>query len=77
MALVMNIREKVQAPGGIPSNEGDLVLTTALKHAKLEEAKEQGVKAVIIVWMVFQMKRLESIHPIHGALFRNPRSLGQ
>ncbi|WFR60965.1 hypothetical protein P9222_20860 [Paenibacillus amylolyticus] len=50
MALVMNIREKVQAPGGIPSNEGDLVLTTALKHAKLEEAKEQGVKAVIIVW---------------------------
>ncbi|MFD2413688.1 PA domain-containing protein [Paenibacillus rhizoplanae] len=50
MALVMNIREKVGAPGGIPSDEGDLVLTTALKHAKLEEAKEQGVKAVIIVW---------------------------
>ncbi|MEK4006013.1 hypothetical protein [Paenibacillus sp. FSL H3-0333] len=49
MALVMNIRDTFQAPGGIPSDEGDLVLTTALKHAKLEEAKEQGVKAVIIV----------------------------
>lgn len=50
MALVMNIHEKFRAPGGIPSDEGDLVLTTALKHAKLDEAKEQGVKAVIIVW---------------------------
>ncbi|MEK3905301.1 M28 family metallopeptidase [Paenibacillus sp. FSL R7-0179] len=50
MALVMNIREKLGAPGGIPSDEGDLVLTTALKHAKLDEAKEQGAKAVIIVW---------------------------
>lgn len=50
MSLVMNIREKLGAPGGIPSDEGDLVLTTALKHAKLDEAKEQGAKAVIIVW---------------------------
>ncbi|MEK5031629.1 hypothetical protein MKY96_09300 [Paenibacillus sp. FSL R7-0302] len=50
MALVMNIRDTFRAPGGVPSDEGDLVLTTGLKHAKLEEAKEQGVKAVIIVW---------------------------
>lgn len=50
IGLVMNIREKFRAPGGISSDEGDLVLTTGLKHAKLDEAKEQGVKAVIIVW---------------------------
>ncbi|WP_341347872.1 PA domain-containing protein [Paenibacillus sp. FSL H3-0469] len=50
IALVMNLRNTFKAPDSIPSDEGDLVLTTGLKHAKLDEAKEQGVKAVIIVW---------------------------
>lgn len=48
--LIMNMRESIHEPNGISPNVGDLVLTTALKKAHLEKAKEQGVLAVILVW---------------------------
>ncbi|WP_058302981.1 zinc-binding metallopeptidase family protein [Gorillibacterium timonense] len=50
IGVVMNMRESFPAQAGIPASEGDLVLTTALKDAKLAKAKEMGVKAVILVW---------------------------
>ncbi len=50
LGLVMNRRESFRTPTGIPAGEGDLVLTTALKHANLQTAKQYGVKAVILVW---------------------------
>lgn len=46
----MNMRDSSPMESQIAPNEGDLVLTTALKEAKLEQAKEMGVKAVVVVW---------------------------
>lgn len=48
--IVMNMRDSSSMESQITPNEGDLVLTTALKEAKLEQAKEMGVKAVVVVW---------------------------
>ncbi|OMD40319.1 hypothetical protein [Paenibacillus odorifer] len=48
--IVMNMRASSPMDNQIAPNEGDLVLTTALKEAKLEQAKEMGVKAVVLVW---------------------------
>ncbi|AIQ24109.1 hypothetical protein NSQ90_15205 [Paenibacillus sp. FSL H7-0737] len=48
--IVMNMRDSSPMESQIAPNEGDLVLTTALKEAKLEQAKEMGVKAVVVVW---------------------------
>ncbi|MDO7908761.1 hypothetical protein Q5741_20465 [Paenibacillus sp. JX-17] len=59
MGMVMNMRKEIQAQGGIPSSEGDLVLTTALKDAKLEKAKEKGLKAVILVWKGVSSEKVE------------------
>ncbi|WP_020432871.1 hypothetical protein, partial [Paenibacillus riograndensis] len=50
IGLVMNVRKAFPARSKIPSSEGDLVLTTGLKEAHLDEAKAMGVKAVILVW---------------------------
>jgi hypothetical protein len=49
-ALIMNERAAFPEGNKVVSGEGDLVLTTALKSPKLEEAKKEGVKAVILVW---------------------------
>ncbi|MFF2018482.1 hypothetical protein [Paenibacillus sp. NPDC058177] len=50
IGIVMNMRDSSPKQNKIAPSEGDLVLTTALKEAKLEQAKEMGVKAVILVW---------------------------
>ncbi|MFF2910229.1 hypothetical protein [Paenibacillus sp. NPDC057934] len=50
IGIVMNMRDSSPQQNGIAPSEGDLVLTTALKGAKLEQAKEMGVKAVVLVW---------------------------
>lgn len=50
IGTVMNMRDSSPMDSQIAPNEGDLVLTTALKEAKLEQAKEMGVRAVVVVW---------------------------
>ncbi|OBZ12071.1 hypothetical protein A8L34_17355 [Bacillus sp. FJAT-27264] len=50
IGIVMNMRDSSPKQNKIAPSEGDLVLTTALKEAKLEQAKEMGVKAVILIW---------------------------
>lgn len=59
IGLVMNMRETSPEVNGIPSSEGDLVLTTALKEVKLEQAKQMGVKAVILVWKGVSDEKVE------------------
>ncbi|MFC3747610.1 hypothetical protein [Paenibacillus sp. GCM10012306] len=59
IGIVMNMRETSPQQNRIAPSEGDLVLTTALKGAKLELAKEMGVKAVVLVWKEVSDEKVE------------------
>ncbi|WOO37821.1 PA domain-containing protein [Anaerocolumna sp. AGMB13020] len=50
LGLVMNERITALLQNKLTASDGDLVLTTALQEPKLEEAKEKGALAVILVW---------------------------
>lgn len=48
--LFMNKQGAVPPEEKVVDGEGDLVLASVLKNPKLERAKENGVKAVILIW---------------------------
>jgi hypothetical protein len=50
IGLIMNKRSAFPSDIEITANDGDLVLTSVLKNPNLKKAKEQGVKAVVLIW---------------------------
>ncbi|MFF2090734.1 hypothetical protein [Paenibacillus sp. NPDC058174] len=50
IGIIMNVRDHYPKDVQQTPSDGDLVVTSALKEAKLEQAKGMGVKAVILVW---------------------------
>lgn len=60
IGIIMNERDTFPAQSQLVSTDGDLVVTSALKEAKLEKAKEMGVQAVILVWKGASTAKVEN-----------------
>jgi len=59
IGIVMNMRDAVPKGSQLISSDGDLVVTSALKEPDLEKAKEEGVKAVVLVWKGASSEKLK------------------
>ncbi len=60
IGLIMNKRAAYPSEAEVVAGDGDLVVTSVLKNPALKKAKENGVKAVILVWKGVADEKVEN-----------------